>query len=195
VPAIPLARPAAISRQQLGALIVQNMGGLERYAYSLTSQPADAQDLVQETCRKALVAHAMFVPGTNVGAWLRCILRNTHRDRIRHDRHEIPLTDLCESWASPVVEDQPFWNRVSDEDVDQALARLPPIYRSVYVLRATEGRSYHEIARALRIPEGTVATRLSRARRVLRRLLLDAPPATRSRRSLTAGRKGEPRRR
>jgi RNA polymerase sigma-70 factor (ECF subfamily) len=155
------------------------MRGLERYASSLTSQPADAQDLVQETYRKALIAHATFVPGSDVSAWLRCILRNAHRDRIRHARHEITLADPYDGWPAPVPDDPPLWNRVSDEDVTRALARLPPIYRSVYVLRAGEGRSYHEIARTLCIPEGTVATRLSRARRALRSFLLAELPAAR----------------
>jgi RNA polymerase sigma-70 factor (ECF subfamily) len=170
-----------VSRQQLGILILQNMPGLERFASRLAPQRADAQDLIQETCRKALVAHAMLIRGTNVTAWLRCILRNVHRDWIRRGRHEIPVADLCETWASAVPEDRPAWSCVSDEELARALARLPPPYRSVYALRANEGRSNKEIARALRIKEQTVATRLYRARGILRTLLLSESPVTRQR--------------
>jgi RNA polymerase sigma-70 factor, ECF subfamily len=185
----PPARPLGISREKLGLLIVQNMYGLERFAFRLRPQRADAQDLVQETCRKALVAHGMFRPGTNVAAWLGCIMRNLHRDWARRGWHEISVAGPLETWATPAPEEPPFWSRVSDEDVAQALADLPSMYRSVYVLRANEGCSYPEIARILGIPAATVATRLFRARGMLRELLLSEPAVAHSQVSVDRRRK------
>ncbi|HXI59512.1 MAG TPA: RNA polymerase sigma factor [Polyangia bacterium] len=146
---------------------------LERWARQLTTQPSDAKDLVQETYRRALEAHQQFHPGSDLRAWLGCILRNLHRDRLRRSWREISMggDDVC-VFAAPTPEPRPLWAMVSDEELDRALVALAPVYRTPYVLHTVHGRSYSEIAKQIGIPSGTIGSRIHRARALLRRYLV-----------------------
>jgi RNA polymerase sigma-70 factor (ECF subfamily) len=105
-------------------------------------------------------------------AWLCCILRNYHRDRLRRLSRETLVGDHEGHLAPPAPEPRASWALVSDDDLQDALASLQPQYRSAYVLHAIDGRSYGEIAHTLGVPSSTVGTRILRARQLLRAFLL-----------------------
>ena len=168
------ARARSTAPPQFMADLVHVLPQVQSYARQLSQRAADAEDLVQETCRRAIEAHTQFSPGSNLRAWLLCILRNHHRDRLRRAGREIALGDGIDDLPAEVAEDArpPAWMIVSDEDTALALTSLPPVFRNTYVLYAIRGLSYSEIAAQLRIPCATVGTRLRRARARLRRFLL-----------------------
>jgi len=155
------------------AQMVAFLPDLERWARHLSVHAADARDLVQDTVRRALETSGQFHAGTDLRAWLGCILRNLHRDRLRRRWRETPLDDERFSWAAP-VDRQELWTAVSDDDLRLALDSLPETYRTPYVLHTVDGRSYTEISAAVGIPCGTVGTRIHRARMLLRRFLMRA---------------------
>jgi len=154
-------------------LLVRNLPELRGYARRLTGKVAEANDLVQETCRRAIESRSRFTSGSDMRAWLCCILRNYHRDRLRRLSREMLVGDHDGQFATPAPEPCASWALVSDDDLAQALASLQPQYRSAYVLHAIDGRSYGEIAQTLGVPSSTVGTRILRARQLLRAFLLD----------------------
>jgi len=154
-------------------LLVRNLPDLRTYARRLTGKVAEASDLVQEACRRAIESRARFTAGSDMRAWLCCILRNYHRDRLRRLSREMLVGDHEGQFATPAPEPHATWALVSDEDLQQGLASLQPQYRSAYVLHAIDGRSYGEIAQTLGVPSSTVGTRILRARQLLRAFLLD----------------------
>jgi RNA polymerase sigma-70 factor (ECF subfamily) len=145
---------------------------LRKWALRLTDNGSEATDLVQETCRKALEAHAQFIKGDDLKPWLFRILRNLHVDQCRRVWRLVCLDNV--DWLDRAAggDKQPLWRSVSDEQMEGALARLPPLYRSVYVLRTVDGLSYGEIGQRLGVGLNTVGTRLIRARRMLRAWLV-----------------------
>jgi RNA polymerase sigma-70 factor (ECF subfamily) len=144
-------------------------------ARAIVGNGSDADDLVQETYRRALEHEDQFIPDTNLRAWLTCILRNVHRDRFRRAAFEV-LSPLVGEILGPEHEiagadpEVPLWRWVSDGDLAAALRALPSLYRHVYALREA-GCDYEEIGRRLGISVKTVATRIHRARLWLRREL------------------------
>jgi RNA polymerase sigma-70 factor (ECF subfamily) len=166
-------------------LLVRNLVELQGYARRLTGQRAEASDLVQETCRRAIESNARFKAGSDMRAWLCCILRNCHLDRLRRSARETLVGDCDAPCPAPPPEGRARWSMVSDDDMALALASLRPQYRRAYVLHAIDGHTYDQIAHALCVPASTVGTRIMRARLYLREFLLqriEPPPATRRRR-------------
>lgn len=159
---------------QFMAELVHVLPHVKLYARKLSQRPADAEDLVQETCRRALEAHTQFLPGSNLRGWLLCILRNHHRDRLRRASREITVGDGIDELPAEIAEDTPRepWTSVSEQDTALALTFLPSVFRETYVLYTVRGLSYSAIAAQLRIPCATVGTRLRRARAWLRRFLV-----------------------
>jgi RNA polymerase sigma-70 factor (ECF subfamily) len=183
-PAAPAARPrrvydgrlrigVVLDQRQFTWLLVQNLPELAGYARRLTGRTAEANDLVQETCRRAIESRLRFTVGSDMRAWLCCILRNLHRDRLRRRSRETLVGDHDVQFAMPATEPTPTWARVSDADFDEAIASLHPQYRDAFVLHEIDGRSYGEIARALCVPSSTVGTRILRARQQLKTFLLE----------------------
>jgi RNA polymerase sigma-70 factor (ECF subfamily) len=151
--------------------VSHHLPDLERFARHLARGDADAEDLVQETCRRSLEASALFVDGTDLRAWLFRILRNLHYDRRRRSGREIPIGDRDDELASPEPVERSAWRDVSDSDLALALDSLSPDYRRPYVLFTVDGLSYAEVAEKLQIAPSTVGTRLLRARARLRKFL------------------------
>jgi RNA polymerase sigma-70 factor, ECF subfamily len=145
---------------------------LYNFAHWLTQDRQEAEDLVQETYVKALKGFSSFQPGTNFRAWIYQILRNTFlTSRTGLKATATVALDLESETALPTVSDTPesILLELSDRQLVQAaLDRLPVVYREVLLLCEFEEMSYQEISAALAIPMGTVMSRLSRARRVLR---------------------------
>ncbi|HMG17655.1 MAG TPA: sigma-70 family RNA polymerase sigma factor [Gemmatimonadales bacterium] len=151
-----------------------------RVALRLTANPADADDLVQETMLKAYRAWDQYEKGTNAKAWLLTILRhafiNEYRRRTRHP--ETVDVDTIEPYAvfSEVQDEDPqgaFFDRIVDDEVLRAIDQLPEAFRETLVLSDVEGMSYQEIAGILEVPIGTVKSRLFRARQLLQGKLYD----------------------
>jgi len=168
---------------------------LHSTALRLTGNPADAEDLVQETYAKAYAGFGSFQQGTNLRAWLYRIQANTFYSSCRtggRRPRELPLEAALESAA-------PERTAVANSAEDAALARMPdpalkqglrelPSYLSATVYLAdAEGYSYAEIAKITGVPLGTVMSRLHRGRKRLRAWLAgDQPPVGSRQRSRAA---------
>ncbi|HEV2731509.1 MAG TPA: sigma-70 family RNA polymerase sigma factor [Terriglobales bacterium] len=148
---------------------------LYNFAHWLTQERTEAEDLVQETYVKALRGLASFQPGTNFRAWMYRILRNTFltsRTGLKAAA-TVPLDaeDAPEMPASSGTPESIFIEKSQGHLLQSAIEELPLHFREVLLLCEVEEMSYQEIADALAIPIGTVMSRLSRARKVLRELL------------------------
>lgn len=146
----------------------------------LTGNPADAEDLVQETVLKAYRYWDKYERGTNCRAWLVTILRNTFINQFRNRRKKPSKVDYDAvqhvSVFETVQELDPagsFFRHIVDDEVTRAIQELPEEFRIPLVLSDVEGLSYAEIAEILEIPVGTVKSRLFRGRRRLQRRLYD----------------------
>jgi RNA polymerase sigma-70 factor, ECF subfamily len=161
------------------------LASLYRYARALCHDAAQAEELVQETCKRALAARrqpAADAPD-ETRRWLFTILRHVWLNQVRDRLHE-PATGLeCEGIAAAGM-DSPesiLLRKLLQYEVRHAVESLPPLFREVIVLRDIEDLSYAEIAEVLECPKGTVMSRLARARGMLRRALIKAAPAKESR--------------
>ena len=154
-------------------------------AMRMTRNPADAEDLVQETYLKAFAAFSSFTAGTNLKAWLFRILTNTYINIYRKKQRQPfqtgtdDLTDGqlhdAESHTSAGLKsaESVALDRLADVDVVEALAKMPEDFRMAVYLADVEGFSYKEIAEIMDTPVGTVMSRLHRGRKLLRGLLED----------------------
>jgi RNA polymerase sigma-70 factor, ECF subfamily len=134
----------------------------------LTASEADAEDVTQEACLRALRFFTTH-HGPNTRAWLLAIVRNTCRtwlekNRPREVRGTLPEDDTLAPVSSELNPVSLAIRRADRELVRQAIAELPLEYREVIVFRELEELSYKEIAEIVEVPLGTVMSRLSRAR-------------------------------
>jgi RNA polymerase sigma-70 factor, ECF subfamily len=163
--------PVATVDSGFSASLIQLLPELQRRARYFAEQAAEAEDLVQETCRRAIEARARFVPDSDLRAWLFCIMRNIHCDRMRGKGREILVDGGWEAFPDLAREARAVWLDTSDEDLGLACAALASPYREAFHLHAVERLGYSEIARRLGIPLNTVGTRLRRARLQIRQFL------------------------
>jgi RNA polymerase sigma-70 factor, ECF subfamily len=150
-------------------------------ALRLTRNRAEAEDVVQDAVLRAFRAFDTFDRATNCRAWLLTILRNVFLNRERRHGREVLAPELT-SMESPgqLTADWPAGRDPEDEylhtvlhgDVDRALRALPFAYREAVILADLEGLTYKELAQVLDCPAGTVMSRLSRGRALLRQALI-----------------------
>ena len=144
---------------------------LYRTAARLLGDGTKAEDAVQETYLQALKSFTRFEPGTNCRAWLFKILVNTiHHQRrnwfnLRRVKDSGEILEQTATCAAPVPE------RIARQQILRALDRLPADYRAAVLLADVQEFSYKEIAGLLDVPIGTVMSRLSRGRKMLREQL------------------------
>jgi RNA polymerase sigma-70 factor (ECF subfamily) len=147
-------------------------------AYRITGNAEDARDAAQETFVKAFRALPRYRHEAAFGTWLHRIAVNASLDIVRR-RPQAPPVPL-EEVVLPAQTHNPDTEAERHEvqrRVHDALRRLAPDHRVIVVLRDLQGLAYEEIAEALRMPIGTVRSRLSRAREALRALLKDLAPS------------------
>jgi RNA polymerase sigma-70 factor (ECF subfamily) len=148
--------------------IVAEIPRLRRYARALTGRVDAADDLVQDTLQRALEKWRLWQSEREIRPWLFSIMHNLHVDGRRRD-HRIDFRDDDDL---PVpVQRASQQDSLELRDLERALALLPPDQREVLLLVGLEELSYAEVARALKIPQGTVMSRLSRARARLKAIL------------------------
>jgi len=148
---------------------------LRAFAWSLSRNSADADDLVQDTLIKAWTHKDKFEPGTNLRAWLFTILRNTYYTSVVKRRREVADEDgqyAARLSAAPTQE----WS-VAMKAMQAALQQLPPEHREALVLVGAAGLTYEEAAEICGCALGTIKSRVNRARARLLRIM-EADDAT-----------------
>lgn len=167
---------SGLPNQDFEILALPLLDPLYNFARWLCGDADEARDLVQETFAKALKGFASFRQGTNFRAWMFTILRNTFltsRTGLEWRRTEQEDEENFEE--SAVTHDTPeiaLIRRADTEMMQQAIATLPLAFREVLLLVDIEEMRYQEVADVLRIPVGTVMSRLSRARKQLREYIV-----------------------
>jgi len=157
-----------------------HLDALHHVALRLTRNRAEAEDVVQEAFLRAFRSFDRFNPGTNCRAWLFTILRNVFLNRVRSKGREVLEAEMggpdqLEMATDTQVDRNPeeqFLQTMLHGDVDRALATLPLAFREVVMLVDIEGLTYREVAEVVGCPIGTVMSRLSRGRALLRRALV-----------------------
>ncbi|HML01550.1 MAG TPA: sigma-70 family RNA polymerase sigma factor [Acidimicrobiales bacterium] len=174
-------------RARFSELAMEHMPALYTAALRMTRNPADAEDLVQETFLKAYRSFDRFEEGTNLRAWLYRILTNTFINSYRAAKRRPEKADVED------VEDLYLYRRladldggglgrsaeelvlegITDDEVKAAIESLPENFRIAVLLADVEGFSYKEIAEITDVPIGTVMSRIHRGRRALQKALTD----------------------
>ena len=156
--------------QHFAAAVTAELPGLYRFARSITTNQAEAEDLVGDTVVRAIERQAQYRGEASLGTWLHQILSHLAVDRARHRAHELSVEDVETLWrdetysvdAEAVVE-----SAESAEELRDALVHLPQHYRSVIVLHDAEGWPASQIAAVLGISLPAAKQRLRRARMIL----------------------------
>ena len=154
--------------------VVQQLPALRRYARALTGDRWAADDLLQDTLERACSKWRLWIAGTDLRAWLFTLMHNLYLNERRNALVQsavVAIDDVANELAAP--------GRSLDDamDLDRCLQRLPAEQRAVLLLVTLEDMDYQQVARVLKIPVGTVMSRLSRARARLRELMQAGPGA------------------
>lgn len=163
---------------EIQSRMIQLLPRLRRFALALTGDKDKADDLVQDTCERALAHLDQWKPGTSLDSWMYRIAQNIwvdhHRGRkAQGDQRQLDeIENLVGMDGRNITE-----SRLTLAAVTDSISRLPPEQQVLVAMVCVEGISYKEAANILGIPIGTVMSRLSRARQSLYSTLTDAPTA------------------
>lgn len=163
-------------RHQMVALLPR----LRRFAYVLTRDMERADDLVQETCVRALSRLDQWEKGSRLDSWLYRIAQNIWFDRMRAAKVRGENTAIDPEFEIEGEDGRNVTeNRLALKDVTKAIGTLPPEQQVLIALVCVDGLSYREAAESLQVPIGTVMSRLARARAALHTAMhAPAPAAT-----------------
>lgn len=149
------------------------MDDIYRVAVWLTRDVGEAEDLTQETFIQALKSFHRYEKGTNCKAWMMTILYHTNSKRLRK-MHRLQVVEDPEEKISQTIAFEPsIPQNITDEDILNALRKVPEQFRTVVILADVEEFAYKEVAHILSVPIGTVMSRLHRGRKLLRIELAD----------------------
>jgi len=158
-----------------------HVDSLYNFAFHLTYNETDANDLVQETFLKAYRFISSYVEGTNAKAWLYKILKNAFINEYRKKAKrptKVEFEDFLnfqdsddQSYVGALDLRQEIFSGMIGDEVSNALNSLPVDFKTVILLCDVEGFTYEEIAKIIDIPIGTVRSRLHRARNMLKEVL------------------------
>lgn len=154
---------------------IPHLDDLFRTALRLTASRTDAEDVMQDVYLQAWRSFDRYERGTNCRAWLFAILHNLlrHYRRGRSTAHRLAIADAGSVRLDSVAGEAFTPDSLSDTEVLEAVDHLPEEFREVVLLADVQDFTYKEVAEILEIPIGTVMSRLSRARRILRMRLAD----------------------
>ena len=165
-------------RTQFEREALQHLDALYGFGLKLARSRDDAEDLVSDTLLRAFERWEQYRLGTNIRAWLFTILYHVFVSRRRRTdareappRHDDPDGRPAPEPVGEADPERTFYDSFFDEEITRAIAALPLEYRTAVVLSDVQGLRYAEIAQVLRVPEGTVKSRLFRGRRILQRKL------------------------
>jgi RNA polymerase sigma-70 factor, ECF subfamily len=148
---------------------------LRRYARALTGNREKADDLVQDTLERAIRKQRLWSPRGSLQGWLFTLLTNIYRNDLRTQNRRPQLTPIDDLTIDPSsAPEQP--GQLALAETKRALSYLPDEQKQVLLLVALEGFTYKEAASILNIPQGTLMSRLGRARTNLRQLVEEGPP-------------------
>ncbi len=145
--------------------LTKSLPGLRRFAISLTANPTQADDLVQETLLKAWTYQHRFMPGTNLTAWLMTITRNAFYTERRRWKREVEDADGAA--AGQLIDLPAQEHGIELQKVWQAMTMLPAVQREALMLVGAQGMTYEAAAELIGCQVGTVKSRVSRARTAL----------------------------
>jgi RNA polymerase sigma-70 factor, ECF subfamily len=155
---------------------ISEMPKLRKFAFRLTGDAAQADDLLQATALRALEKRRLFQTGTNLFSWASKIMFNIfateYRKRKKFESRFDPESSLQNASVNPPQETAFDLGRVRD-----AMNRLPAPHKEILIMVCIRDMQYHEVSEMLKIPVGTVRSRLSRARKGLQDLLSAGSPA------------------
>jgi len=174
-------------KDEFEEVALAHFDALFNLALNLTRNRKDAEDLVQEAYLRAYRFFDSYQKGTHIKAWLFRILRNSFINRYRAQKVRPEEVDFgkIEATYEQMIEETFIRDRtppspeelvmdgVLDDEIQQAMGRLPEEYRTVVLMALLEEMSYKDIAAALSIPLGTVMSRLHRGRKLLQASLLE----------------------
>jgi RNA polymerase sigma-70 factor (ECF subfamily) len=170
---------------EFARLLEDQIPRLRRYARALTRDAGRADDLVQSCLVRALAKQHLWQPGTDLRAWLFTILHNQHINDARRARREGACIAGEATRALPTSTPKALAS-LQLRDLERAITMLPEGQRQAILLIGLEEMPYEEVAGILCIPVGTVRSRLSRGRALLRNMM-EGSPATTPRRRRAAG--------
>lgn len=149
-------------------IVLRYQGRLLRYAFGLVHDEAKAADVVQNALIKAFVNLRGFATQKKFSAWIYRIVHNEAMNVLRRHKQEFPLVDDVEIESSENIQEQ-FETREIQQRVQHCLTKMPILYSEPLALFFLEEKTYEEISDILRIPIGTVGTRISRAKQFMKR--------------------------
>jgi RNA polymerase sigma-70 factor (ECF subfamily) len=160
---------------------------LRRFAYALTGNTELGDDLVQETCLRALSKVERWQPGSRLDSWMYRIAQNLWLDQVRANKVRGEVVEL-DAEVLPGFDGREITeSQLTLEAVDAALQRLPAEQRAVIALVCIEGVSYKEAANISGVPMGTIMSRLARGRQALHAILNEPAPARNPRVAVKTG--------
>jgi RNA polymerase sigma-70 factor (ECF subfamily) len=163
--------------EEFDSIVISQSAALKSFALKMTNDEDEAEDLLQDTLLKAFRFFDKFEKGTNAKAWLFQIMKNTFINNYRKtskEPYKIDYEDVqnfYETIKADEVKTQHFqgdaFSDILDDELTDALSKLPDDFRTIVFLSDIEGYSYEEIANFVDCPIGTVRSRLHRARKML----------------------------